>query len=42
MAAFVARTGVDEIMVASAIYDPQARKKSLTLTAEAMDALQPA
>lgn len=42
MAAFVDRTGVDEIMVASAIYDPQARKKSLTLTAHAMDALQPA
>lgn len=42
MTAFVDRTGVDEIMVASAIYDPQARKKSLTLTAEAMGALQPA
>ncbi|VVT15409.1 putative enzyme [Sphingomonas sp. EC-HK361] len=42
MAAFVDRTGVDEVMVASAIYDPQARKRSLTLTAEAMGALQPA
>jgi luciferase family oxidoreductase group 1 len=36
LAAFVERTGVDEIMVASAIYDHDARKKSLSLTADAM------
>jgi luciferase family oxidoreductase group 1 len=36
LAAFVERTGVDEIMVASAIFDHEARKRSLTLTAEAM------
>ena len=36
LAAFVERTRVDEIMVASAIYDHDARKRSLTLTVEAM------
>ena len=35
LAAFAARTGVDEIMVTSAIYDQDTRKRSLTLTAEA-------
>ena len=40
MAAFVERTGVDEIMVASAIYDHDARKRSLTLTADAMQELK--
>ncbi len=40
LAAFVERTGVDEIMVASAIYDHDARKQSLTLTAEAMAELK--
>jgi len=35
LAAFVARTGVDEVMVTSAIYDQDARKRSLTLTAQA-------
>jgi len=39
IAAFVERTRVDEVMVASAIYDHDARKKSLTLTAEAFRAL---
>ena len=34
--AFVERTGVDEIMVASSIYDHDARKHSLTLTAQAL------
>ena len=34
-----ARTGVDEIMVASSIYDHAARKRSLTLTAQAMRSL---
>ena len=36
IAAFIERTGVDELMVTSAIYDHEARKRSLTLTAEAM------
>lgn len=39
LAAFIARTGVDEVMVASAIYDHAARKRSLTLTAAAMRGL---
>jgi luciferase family oxidoreductase group 1 len=38
MAAFVRRTGVDEVMVTSAIYDQAARKRSLTITAEAVQA----
>ena len=40
LAAFVARTGVDEIMVSSSIYDHAARKRSLTLTAAAMGELK--
>ncbi|MBX3563195.1 MAG: LLM class flavin-dependent oxidoreductase [Sphingomonas sp.] len=36
IAAFIARTGADELMIASAMFDHQARKKSLTLAAEAM------
>jgi len=36
IAAFVARTGVDELMIASSIYDHDARKHSLTLTAEVL------
>ena len=36
IAAFVARTGVDEVMVATSIFDHEARKRSLTLTAAAM------
>ncbi|MFT6571010.1 MAG: luciferase family oxidoreductase group 1 [Sphingomonas echinoides] len=36
IAAFVARTGVDELMIASAIYDHGARKRSLEITAQAM------
>ena len=39
IAAFVERTGVDELMIGSAIYDHDARKRSLTLTAEAMRGL---
>lgn len=35
LAAFVERTGVDEIMVTSAIYDHDARKRSLAITAHA-------
>ena len=40
IAAFVERTGVDEIMVASAVYDHDARKRSLALTAQAMEELK--
>ncbi|RIA35498.1 luciferase family oxidoreductase group 1 [Hephaestia caeni] len=36
IAAFVERTQVDEVMIASAIYDHDARKRSLAITAEAM------
>jgi len=36
LAAFVERTSVDEVMVASAIYDHRARKRSLEITAEVM------
>ena len=36
IAAFVERTQVDELMIASSIYDHAARKRSLTITAEAM------
>ncbi len=40
IAAFVARTGVDEVMVASSIYDHDARKRSLAITAEVMNELR--
>ncbi len=40
IAAFVARTGVDELMIASAIYDHDARKRSLAITAEVMAELK--
>ncbi|WP_260599793.1 LLM class flavin-dependent oxidoreductase [Sphingomonas endolithica] len=40
IATFVARTGVDELMVASAIYDHGARKRSLEITAQAMAELK--
>lgn len=36
IAAFVARTGVDEVMIASSIYDHAARRHSIALTAEAV------
>ena len=36
IAAFVARTGADEIVVSGATYDPAARIRSLELTAEAL------
>jgi luciferase family oxidoreductase group 1 len=39
IAAFVARTGVDELMIASSIYDHEARKRSLTITAQALQEL---
>jgi len=38
-AAFIERTGVDEVMVASAIYDHEARKRSLAITAEVLSGL---
>lgn len=37
---FVARTGVDEVIVASSMYDHAARKRSLTLAMEAATALK--
>jgi len=40
IAAFIARTGVDEVMVASSIYDHEARKHSLAITAEVMRELK--
>ncbi len=33
---FVARTGVDEVMLTSSIFDPEARRKSLSIAAAAM------
>ncbi|MET3825011.1 luciferase family oxidoreductase group 1 [Sphingomonas sp. PvP055] len=36
IAAFVARTGVDELMIASSIYDYAARKRSLSITADVL------
>ena len=39
LAAFIARTGADELMLTSAMFDHIARKKSLTIAAEAMRAL---
>ncbi|HSI16410.1 MAG TPA: LLM class flavin-dependent oxidoreductase [Sphingomonas sp.] len=39
-AAFIERTGVDEVMVASSIYDHEARKRSLAITAEVLRELK--
>ncbi|RYY43372.1 MAG: alkane 1-monooxygenase, partial [Sphingomonadales bacterium] len=39
MAAFIEKTGADELMIASAMFDHEARKKSLTLAAKAMRGL---
>lgn len=36
LAAFVAQTGADELMLTSAMFDHEARRKSLTIAAEAM------
>jgi luciferase family oxidoreductase group 1 len=36
LAAFVRRTGVDEVLVTSAMYDHDARKRSIAIAAEAM------
>lgn len=40
--AFLERTQADELMLTSAMYDPQARKRSLEIAAEAMRAVEPA
>ncbi|MDB5709316.1 MAG: alkane 1-monooxygenase [Sphingomonas bacterium] len=40
IAAFIERTGVDELMIASAIYDHGARKRSLAITADVMRELK--
>lgn len=39
IAAFIEKTGADELMIASAMFDHEARKKSLTIAAEAMRGL---
>lgn len=39
LAKFIARTGVDEVMLVSSIYDHAARKQSLSIAAEAMRGL---
>ncbi|TGX52906.1 LLM class flavin-dependent oxidoreductase [Sphingomonas gei] len=39
LAAFVARTGADELILTSAMFDHDARKRSLTIAAEAMRAI---
>ncbi|NIJ21817.1 luciferase family oxidoreductase group 1 [Sphingomonas naasensis] len=39
LAAFIARTGADELILTSAMFDHAARKKSLTIAAEAMQSL---
>lgn len=36
MRAFITRTGADELILAGATYDPEARKRSLTIAAEVM------
>lgn len=36
--AFVARTGVDEVILTGATFDPEARRKSLAIAAEVIDA----
>ena len=36
IAAFVGRTGADEVLIASAMFDHEARKRSLAITAEVM------
>lgn len=40
--AFIARTQADELMLTSAMFDHQARKRSLEIAAEAMRAVEPA
>jgi luciferase family oxidoreductase group 1 len=40
--AFVARTGVDEVVLTGATYDPEARKRSMAIAADLIDARVPA
>jgi luciferase family oxidoreductase group 1 len=40
IAAFIRRTGVDEVILTSSIYDHEARKRSLTIAAEAIQELK--
>ncbi|OYY66487.1 LLM class flavin-dependent oxidoreductase [Sphingomonas sp. 28-62-11] len=40
IARFIVRTGADELMLTSSIYDHAARKRSLTIAAEAMQAVR--
>ncbi len=40
LAAFIERTGADELMLTSAMFDHQARKRSLAIAAEAMKSFQ--
>ncbi|WP_213982513.1 LLM class flavin-dependent oxidoreductase [Sphingomonas sp. dw_22] len=40
LAAFIERTGADELMLTSAMFDHEARKRSLTIAAEAMRAVE--
>jgi luciferase family oxidoreductase group 1 len=40
LAAFIARTGADELILSSSIYDPEKRKRSLSIAADAMRALE--
>lgn len=42
IAAFVARTQADELMIASSVFDHQARKHSLTITAQIMQEMKQA
>ena len=42
IAAFVRRTGVDEVILTSSIFDHEARKRSLTIAAQAMQELKAA
>ena len=39
---FIDRTQVDEVIITGAMFDPAARKRSVTIAAEAMRSLQPA
>ena len=41
MRAFVAQTGVNELMIASQVYDHEARKRSFTLAMEAWNESEP-
>ena len=40
IAAFVRRTGVDEVMLTSSVYDHEARKRSIAIAAAAMTGME--